>query len=69
MGNQAVVDRCGGQHPDGVEPKGPKRSTQAKTRKNEDEAAQVAENDEYGPKAVKHPPISKMQMCPALRHK
>ena len=29
MGNEAVVDRRGGKHPDGVEPKGPKRGTQA----------------------------------------
>ena len=69
MGQEAVVDRRGGKHPDGVKPKGPKRRTQTETRKNEDQAAQVAENDEYGPTAVKNPPISKMQICSALRHK
>jgi hypothetical protein len=69
MGNEAVVDRRGGKHPDGIEPQGPKRRTQAQARKNEDQAAQVTENDEYGTAAVKNPPISEMQICSALRHK
>ena len=69
MGNQAVVNRRGGKHPDGIEPEGPKACRQSEASKNEDQTSQVAENDEYRTKAVKNPPISKMQICSALRHK
>ena len=52
MGDQAVIDGCGGQHAHQVEHQSPKGRTEAETGPKEQQAAEVGRNRQDGPEGV-----------------
>ena len=63
MGDQAVVDRRGGQHAHQIKGHGPEGGGQAQTSGQQQQAAEMGGGDEHGPEAVQGAASHSTELC------